>query len=58
MNKDKALISYNSTFVQLVTINGSYILPSGVVVLADKDINDYFTNSLIFYKKNEISQFK
>lgn len=34
------------------TINGSFILPNGVVVLVDTDIDSYLHNALIFYYPN------
>ena len=34
-----------------VTINGSYILPSGIIILVDEDIEDYLSNTLVFYDK-------
>lgn len=41
---------------QLVTVNGSYILPNGVVVLVDEDIEPYLNGSLTFFEKNTDSQ--
>ncbi len=41
-----------STEVQYVTDNGSYILPNGVIVLVDEDIEAYMNQTLIFQKKN------
>lgn len=38
------------------SINGSYILPSGIVVLMDEDIDSYFAGTLLFYKEDEIPQ--
>lgn len=39
--------------IQYVTENGSYILPSGVIVLASEDIEAYFSGELIFYDFKE-----
>ena len=37
-----------------VTLNGSYILPSGVVVLKEEDIDAYLAGTLVFYNENEL----
>ena len=34
---------------RLITENGSYILPGGIIVLVDEDIEAYFNDELIFY---------
>lgn len=34
------------------TINGSYILPNGIIVLVDEDIEDYLLGTLEFYYPN------
>lgn len=36
-----------------VSINGSYILPSGIVVLVDEDVQAYIEGTLIFYAQND-----
>lgn len=41
-----------SAEVQYVTNNGSYILPNGVIVLVDGDIDLYLDGTLEFHKKN------
>ena len=33
-----------------VSANGSYILPSGIVVLVDEDIQAYLDGTLVFYR--------
>ena len=38
------------------SINGSFILPNGVVVLVDEDIESYLNNTLIFYEEEDILQ--
>ena len=43
---------------QYVSLNGSYILDSGIIVLVDEDIDAYLNGTLIFYKKNELPQFQ
>lgn len=35
------------------TENGSYILPNGVIVLVDEDIESYFNGTLEFYSDEE-----
>lgn len=32
-----------------VSVNGSYVLPSGIVVLVDEDIQAYLDGTLVFY---------
>ena len=41
---------------QKVTLNGSYILPDGVIVLVDEDLDAYYNGTLIFYDKNNLPQ--
>ena len=36
------------------SINGSYILPNGVIVLVEEDIEEYFAGTLIFCDEGEI----
>ena len=45
--------SIMSTITQ-VSINGSYILPSGIVVLVDEDIQAYLDGTLVFYHPDNI----
>jgi hypothetical protein len=42
--------------IQKVTLNGSYILPNGIIVLVDEDIEAYLNGTLIFYDKNNLPQ--
>lgn len=42
--------------IQKVTINGSYILPSGIIVLVNEDIEAYENGTLIFYDKDNLPQ--
>ena len=46
-------LGINSVGVQFITDNGSYILPNGVIVLVEEDIQAYFAGILTFYKKGE-----
>ena len=41
---------------QLVTVNGSYVLSNGVIVLVDEDVEAYFAGTLKFYKKDELPE--
>ena len=38
------------------SINGSYILPNGIIILVNNDIQSYLNNTLIFYDKNNLPQ--
>ena len=38
----------------MVTLNGSYILPSGIIVLVDEDFDAYINGTLVFYNKDEL----
>ena len=42
--------------INMVTANGSYILPNGVIVLVDEDIEAYFKGELVFYNINDSSE--
>jgi len=37
-----------------VTLNGSYILPNGIIVLVDSDIEAYLNGTLVFYDKDKL----
>ena len=54
LNLDMAIV-YSLNDNRKYSINGSYILPSGIVILVDEDIKAYFNNKLIFYNKNNIT---
>ena len=38
---------------QMVTANGSYILPNGCIVLVPEDVDAYFNGTLVFYNQNQ-----
>ena len=38
---------------QLITLNGSYILSNGIIILVEKDIEAYLADTLVFYRKDE-----
>ena len=42
----------NSTKI-MVSLNGSYIMPNGIIILVDEDIDAYLNGDLIFYDPNE-----
>ena len=42
--------------VQKVSINGSYILPNGIIVLVDEDIEAYENGTLVFYDREDLPQ--
>lgn len=43
-----------SSYIRKITLNGSYILPSGIVVLKDEDVEAYLAGTLVFYNENEL----
>ena len=46
---------YNSiASITQVSVNGSYILPSGIVVLVDEDIQAYLDGTLVFYHPDNV----
>ena len=40
--------------IQKVSLNGSYILPDGNIVLVDEDVEAYFNGTLVFYDKDKL----
>ena len=42
--------------ISKVTINGSYILPNGIIVLVDEDIEAYENGTLVWYDKDKLPQ--
>ena len=52
LQRDIAQISPSS--IMKVTANGSYVLPNGIVVLVDADIEAYENGTLVFYDKNDV----
>ena len=55
LKSDMALVGgmYSISILQ-VSINGSYILPSGVIVLVDEDLDAYLNGTLVFYDNNKL----
>lgn len=37
-----------------VSVNGSYILPSGIIVLVDEDVGAYLNGTLVFYDRDNL----
>ena len=52
LNKDNAYIE--PFRITKVSVNGSYILPSGIVVLVDEDVEAYLNGTLVFYDKDDV----
>ena len=40
--------------VQKISANGSYILPNGIIVLVDEDVEAYLDGTLVFYDKDKV----
>lgn len=49
-------LTINSSAVTKVTINGSFILPNGVIVLEDEDLEAYLNGTLVFYDKDKVPE--
>ena len=49
-----ALWAEKTNRVNRVSVNGSYILPSGIVVLVEEDEEAYFAGTLVFYEKENL----
>ena len=41
------------SYTQLITLNGSYILPNGIIVLVDEDKESHINGTFVSYKKDE-----
>lgn len=37
-----------------ISVNGSYILPSGIIVLVDEDVEAYLSGTLLFYDRDDL----
>lgn len=48
-------LTLNASRAQLVTANGSFIAPNGVVYLVDEDFDAYFNGTLVFYQRIDSS---
>ena len=49
------LNAINSSSVTQITANGSFILPNGVIVLEDENVEAYLNGVLAFHNKHEVS---
>jgi hypothetical protein len=43
-----------SSTISHITLNGSYVLPNGIVVLVDEDVEAYMNGTLQFYNSNDV----
>ena len=53
------VVNYNIPIIQNVSkisINGSYILPNGVIVLVDEDVEAYLNGTLVFYDRDKLPE--
>ena len=48
-------VIHPNSIIKKETINGSYILPNGCIVLKPMDIESYYAGSLVFYNKNQLT---
>lgn len=46
-------IEMQSDSIEYESLNGSFILPNGIIVLVEEDVEAYLNNTLVFYKKDE-----
>ena len=51
---NEGMFSVLPTSIIKYSINGSFILPNGIVVLVEQDIQSYINNTLVFYNKEDI----
>ena len=56
INLDDGMFPVLPTSITKYSINGSYILPNGIVVLVEEDIQSYINNTLIFYEEENLPQ--
>ena len=52
LNFDNATITPNNA--AKVSVNGSYILPNGIIVLVDEDVEAYLNGTLVFYDRDDL----
>ncbi len=55
INRDDIVIVKPEAITQ-VSLNGSYILPNGIGVLVEEDIEAYLNGTLVFYNKDELPE--
>ena len=51
---DNSIVGVVPNNIAKLSLNGSYILPNGIVVLVDADIEAYENGTLVFYDKNDV----
>lgn len=56
VNLNDGMFPVLPTSITKYSINGSFILPNGVVVLVEEDIQSYINNTLIFYEEENLPQ--
>ncbi len=56
INLDDTIVSTPGSNAGKVTPNGSYILPNGIIVLAEEDIEAYENGTLVFYDKDKLPE--
>ena len=44
------------SFTRKISLNGSYTLPNGIIVLVEEDIDAYMNNTLVFYDEDNVPQ--
>ncbi len=49
-------LTANSMSITQFSLNGSFILPNGIIVLVDEDIEAYLNGTLVFYNKDELPE--
>ncbi len=49
-------LTVNSMSITQFSLNGSFILPNGIIVLVDEDIEAYLNGTLVFYNKDELPE--
>lgn len=52
LTEDMAQVTFS--VISQVTVNGSYILANGIVVLVDEDVEAYMNGTLQFYNSNDV----
>ena len=56
LNMSDSIFIIGQMNITKYSINGSYILPNGIIILVYNDIQSYLNNTLIFYDKNNLPQ--
>ncbi len=56
VNVPDGFIEVPALNITQVTLNGSYIRPDGIIVLAEEDIEAYLNGTLVFYNKDDLPE--